>query len=52
MITEKIKKEFLKYLEEQQGKDYVKEQQYNLMSFDNIKLFESEHLKDFQKSLK
>lgn len=52
-INEEIIKElFLKYLELQQGLDYIKEQGYNFMSFENIKLFEEEHFKDFKEVLK
>lgn len=42
-----MKEKFIKYLEEQQGKDYIEEQEYNIISFENIKLFEEEHYKDF-----
>lgn len=38
---------FLNYLEEQQGKDYIKEQEYNLMSLNEIRTYEEEHFKDF-----
>jgi hypothetical protein len=38
---------FLNYLEEQQGKDYIKEQEYNLMSLNEIRNYEEEHYKDF-----
>lgn len=43
------KDEFIKYLEDQQGRDYVEEQEYDLMGFENIKLFESDHYEDFRR---
>ena len=45
-LTEERDK-FIKYLEDQQGRDYVEEQEYDLMGFENIKLFESDHYADF-----
>ena len=52
-INKEILKElFLKYLELQQGLDYIEEQEYNFMSFENIKLYEEEHFKDFKEVLK
>ncbi len=52
-INKEILKElFLKYIELQQGLDYIEEQEYNFMSFENIKLFEREHFKDFKEVLK
>ena len=38
---------FLTYLDEQQGKSYVEDQKYNIMSFEDIKNFEDDHYKDF-----
>ena len=42
-----IAKEFIKYLIEQQGEDYVKEEGYFDMSFENVVLLESDHYFDF-----
>jgi len=38
---------FLHYLEEQQGSDYIKEQEYNKCSFEHLKQFEEDHYRDF-----
>jgi hypothetical protein len=45
---EKGKKQFIKYLEEQQGKDYVEEQQYYQMPFETIKELETDSYEDFK----
>lgn len=47
-----IKELFLKYIELQQGLNYIKEQEYNSMGFESIKLFEEEHFNDFKNIIK
>lgn len=47
MKVDEVREKFLDYLERQQGKDYVEEEEYYFMSFENLILLEAEHYKDF-----
>jgi hypothetical protein len=42
-----VRKAFLKYLEEQQGTEYIEDEGYDTMSLDNIILLEEDHFQDF-----